>query len=127
MKTANSFDLVIKESDYLRLLGLIERDRSRASEQLEDELSRADIVDDSRYPDDAVCIGSRVGFVDLATGKENTATVVYPAEANLKEMKISVLTPMGSALIGMRVGGTIDWELPGGKKATIRVLAVSNR
>jgi len=120
----NSYDLVVKESDYGKLISLIELSRTEAAEQLEDELSRAEIVEDSLYPVDAVSLGTRVSFVDLTTDKRNEATVVPPAEANLQEMKISILTPMGSALIGLRVGGEIEWQLPGSKRAKIKVLAV---
>ena len=92
----------------------------QAAEKLEDELSRADVVTDNHYPGDAACMGSTVGFVDLTTGIENEVTLVYPRDANVEDMKISVLTPMGSALIGMRVGGTIELvrDVPG--VATLR-------
>ena len=125
MNAVNTGSLIVKESDYRKLMALIEQTNTDASGKLEDELSRAEIVEDSRYPKDAVCIGSRVGFTDVATGKENEVTVVCPADVDLKAMKISVLTPMGSALIGMRMGSAIDWELPGGKRAKIKVLTVN--
>lgn len=125
MTKANKDDLVVKEGDYQRLTALIEKVSTPVAEQLEEELSRADVVPSSQYPQDAVCMGSKVRFVDLATGKENEVTLVYPAEVSVEEMKISVLTPMGAALMGMRVGGVIDWELPSQKKVKIEVLAVT--
>lgn len=125
MTIANKDDLVVKQGDYQRLTALIENVKNPVAEQLEEELIRAEVVPSSAYPLDAVCMGSKVRFIDLATGKENEVTLVYPAEANVEEMKISVLTPMGAALMGMRVGGVIEWELPSQKKVKIEVLAVA--
>lgn len=125
MTIANKDDLVVRQGDYERLTALIENVKTPVAEQLEEELIRAEVVPSSEYPQDAVCMGSRVRFVDLATGKENEVTLVYPAEANVEDMKISVLTPMGAALMGMRVGGVIEWELPSQKKVKIEVLAVT--
>lgn len=121
----NVDELVIKESDYGKLSALVDSSRTPAAERLEDELSRAEIVPDSLYPKDVVCLGANVGFVDLVTGEENEVTLVYPNGTDVQTMKISILTPMGCALIGMRAGGTIDWELPGARKAKIKVLRVT--
>jgi len=125
MKTISRDDLVVKESDYQKLTGLIDLANNGIARKLEDELSRADIVQDELYPDDAVCMGSTVKFVELTTGKESVITLVYPGESSVDDMKISILTPMGSALIGMRVGGEIDWSLPNGRSARIKVLSMT--
>ena len=125
MKTISRDDLVVKESDYQKLTGLIDLANNGIARKLEDELSRADIVQDELYPDDAVCMGSTVKFVELTTGKESVITLVYPGKSSVDDMKISILTPMGSALIGMRVGGEIDWSLPNGRSARIKVLSMT--
>jgi regulator of nucleoside diphosphate kinase len=117
-------DLVIKQSDCEKLLQLAASARTAVAEKLEDELARADVVADGHYPDDAVCMGSTVSYVELATGVEGRVTLVYPWEANVDEMRISVLVPMGCALIGLRAGGVIDWVMPNGRAAQIKVLSV---
>jgi regulator of nucleoside diphosphate kinase len=124
MNMINLNDLVVKESDYERLLGLIEKSASEIARQLEDELSRAEVVDDNCYPGDAVCMGSKVEFVDLNTDKKSELILVYPRQASVDDMRVSILTPMGSALIGMRIGGVIDWVLPNGKTARIKILSI---
>ncbi len=69
-------------------------------------------------------MGSTVTFIDLDSNQENTVSLVYPEEANVAEMKISVLSPVGSALIGLRVGGAIDWPVPQGKVRRLKVTGV---
>ncbi len=125
MNTINTDDLVIKESDYQKLTGIINVENTGIADELEDELSRAEIIEDQRYPNDAVCMGSTVKFVDLKNGRETVITLVYPGESNVETMKISILTPMGGALIGLRIGGEIDWSLPGGKSTRVKVLSVT--
>jgi regulator of nucleoside diphosphate kinase len=61
----------------------------------------------------------------LDTGEKSTVCLVYPLDANIEEMKISILSPVGMALIGLRVGGKIDWPLPGGNIKNLQVIAVS--
>jgi regulator of nucleoside diphosphate kinase len=117
-------DLVIKQSDCEKLLELAASARTAVAEKLEDELVRADIVADRQYPEDAVCMGSTVSYVEVASGKEGRVTLVYPWEANVDEMRISVLVPLGCALIGLRAGGVIDWTMPNGSSAQIKVLSV---
>lgn len=116
--------LVVSELDYKSLLSLCERVDTPAAEALDDELSRADIV--RKVPDDVVAMNSSVTFVDLDSGEETNISLVYPQDAKVEEMKISVLTPVGTALIGLRVGGTIDWPIPGGKVRRLKVTAVSH-
>jgi regulator of nucleoside diphosphate kinase len=117
-------DLILKESDYDKLTKLIGAAACPITKRLEQKLARADVVHDDLQPTDAVCLGSQVTFVVLDTGKRQTVQVVDPDQANAKEMKISVLTPIGSALIGLRVGGVIDWNLPNGR-ASIKVLSIT--
>ncbi len=117
-------DLILKESDYDKLTKLIGAAACPTTKRLERELARADVVQDDLQPPDAVCLGSQVTFVVLDTAKQQTVQLVDPDQANVKEMKISVLTPIGSALIGLRVGGVIDWDLPNGR-TTIKVLSIT--
>ncbi|MEO8602957.1 MAG: nucleoside diphosphate kinase regulator [bacterium] len=91
---------------------------------LQDELDRAQVVDASELPDDVVAMHSRVHFVDEAGGAEETVTVVYPFEADAALGRVSVLAPVGSALLGLRVGQTIAWQVPNGGTRRLRVVAV---
>jgi regulator of nucleoside diphosphate kinase len=69
-------------------------------------------------------MNSRVVFEDEQTGERREVTLVYPREADIDAGKISILVPVGSALLGLRVGQSIDWTLPGGQKRRYRVIAV---
>ncbi|WP_323815591.1 nucleoside diphosphate kinase regulator [Cellvibrio sp. NN19] len=121
-KKANS--LLISTADYQQLIKLIERYDTPAADALDEELGRPDLVKTQETPIDAVSMGSTVTFIDLDSNEENTVSLVYPEEANVAEMKISVLSPVGSALIGLRVGGEIDWPVPQGKVRRLKVTGV---
>lgn len=71
-------------------------------------------------------MNSRVTFQNVDSNKESIVTLVYPHEADFDEGKISALTPVSSALIGLRVGQDIKWPFPHGKQKTLRVLAVAS-
>lgn len=117
--------IVIGERDYEALEGLIERDHSPAAQALEKELERAEIVEG--IPEGAVFMNSRVTFRDLDSGEESTITLVYPGEAEVASMRISVLSPVGSALIGLRVNGTIDWPVSTCRVRRLQVVKVEAR
>ncbi len=84
--------------------------------ELEQELLRAEIVPPREIPGDVVTMNSTVRLKDLDTGKEVTYTLVFPADANAAENRISVLAPIGTALIGYRVGNVITWKVPAGRR-----------
>jgi regulator of nucleoside diphosphate kinase len=92
--------------------------------QLEEELARCVVVARDEIPDDVVTMNSRVVFEDETTGERREVTLVYPREADIDAGKISVLVPVGTALLGLRVGQSIDWALPSGEKHRYRVVAV---
>lgn len=117
--------LFVSERDYRGLLVLIDKYDTPASEALDNELGRAKIVRDRELPENVVAIDSRVTFIDLDTAEESTVTLVYPTNADIEQMKISVLSPVGTALIGLAVGGKIDWPLPNGKIRHLQVVDVT--
>jgi len=125
MSIAKSNTLIISEHDYQRLLPLTEKYTSLAAEALDVELGRAEMVVNSDFPKDVVCMDSSVTFIDLDTREESTVSLVFPADTNIEKMKISILSPVGTALIGLQVGGKIDWPLPGGKVRHLQVVAVT--
>ncbi|MBU7006998.1 nucleoside diphosphate kinase regulator [Phosphitispora fastidiosa] len=83
-------------------------------ENLERELSRALVVDSKMVPPDVITMNSKVVLKDLESGEEMTYTLVYPADAELLENKVSVMAPIGTAILGYSVGNVIEWEVPGG-------------
>ena len=82
--------------------------------KLEDELDRANIVDPKEIPMDAITMRSKVRLKDLESRKEMIYSLVFPHEADADEGRISVLAPVGTAMIGYRVGDIIEWEVPSG-------------
>ncbi|MBL9073646.1 nucleoside diphosphate kinase regulator [Tabrizicola sp.] len=94
------------------------------AERLLEELSRARILPAARIPADVVGIGSRVTWRDETTGQEQTATLVWPEEADIDAGRASVLTPIGVALIGLKAGARFQWETRSGEHRDLTVLAV---
>ncbi|SCY57857.1 nucleoside diphosphate kinase regulator [Microvirga guangxiensis] len=91
---------------------------------LSEELDRAHILAKGRQPADTVCMGCMVEFRDDMTGRVQTVTLVYPNEADISRGRISVLTPIGTALIGLPVGKSIDWTTRTGETKRLTVLQV---
>lgn len=120
--------LYLTQDDIDRLFDLIETYGSGPNadrlQKLESELVRAVAVSAEEIPKDVVTMNSRVVFEDETTGERREITLVYPKHADIASGKISVLVPVGTALLGMRVGQSIDWELPNGKKHRYKVVAV---
>jgi regulator of nucleoside diphosphate kinase len=121
--------IYISEPELLRLRDLVEQHTEgrdgAAAERLGAELDRAIVVPPERVPADVVTIASRVTFADERTGVVREVVIVYPSAANASEGRISVLAPIGAALIGLRTGDAIDWPLPDGRWAELRILSVS--
>ena len=78
------------------------------------ELSRAQIVKKDKVPADRVKIYSTVTIEDLVSKAKTKVTIVPPANADIKQQKVSVLTPIGSALIGLKKGDEVEWKMPVG-------------
>jgi len=111
----------ITENDLDRLRELIEfaRDTGNISNapylnRLADELDRAEVVDPKDIPSDAITMRSTVRLRDMDSGKELTYSLVFPHEADIDKGRISVLAPVGTAMIGYRVGDNIEREVPSG-------------
>lgn len=115
--------LCLTQDDLERLSDLLEAQGGRFA-QLEGELVRAVVVLPTEIPRDVVTMNSRVVFENETTGERREVTLVYPGEADIDAGKISILVPVGTALLGLRVGQSIDWELPSGEKQRYRVIEV---
>lgn len=87
----------------------------REIERLQEEISRARVLEPHKVPADVITMNSVVTVKYLSTGKEFTIRLVYPEQANAKENQVSVFAPVGAALLGYRKGDTIRWNAPGGK------------
>jgi regulator of nucleoside diphosphate kinase len=89
------------------------------------ELDRAEVVEPREIPPDVITMNSTARFVDEVSGKEFELTLVYPDDTHLTHGTVSVLAPVGSALLGLSVGQSIEWPLPGRRTMTLRVLEVT--
>jgi len=112
--------LHITDSDMQRLRKLLEgshnwnqKDREYL-EDLEDELDRAVIVSSRKVPPDIVTMNTQMRVKDLDSGKEMTIQLVFPSNADYEQGKISIMAPIGTALIGYGVGDTVEWKVPAG-------------
>lgn len=121
----NSHTLYMTEFDLSRLRDVLQartsagRDRDHL-DSLEQELDRAHVVVASAIPRDVVTMNSQVRIEDVDTGVETVYTLVFPLDASIAEKKISILAPIGTALLGTRVGMTVDWPVPAGRR-TVRI------
>lgn len=93
--------------------------------KLYEELKKAQIVDAENFPGDIVRLNSTVVIKDLKTKRDMTITIVLPQKADIKQKKVSVLAPIGTALIGFRKGQTVSWQVPSGKK-DFMIMEVNN-
>ena len=116
--------ILITERDYLRIRYILGRLNSEDYENLEIEIERAKVIAEQDVPADLVVMNSTVNYITLQDEKKATLTLVYPEDANFTEGKISILAPLGSALIGLRVNQEINWMFPDGKTKTIKILEV---
>jgi regulator of nucleoside diphosphate kinase len=89
-----------------------------------DELGRAATVPLAELPADVVTMRSQVVFLDRSSGEEHSVELVYPGEADMARQRISVLTPIGAALIGMRRGSAIDWPNRQGERRLLEIIDV---
>ncbi len=120
--------LIISSHDFNRLEALLDSPALRhqpAAEALMNELNRADIVEPDQVPAGVVTMHSVVECTDELTGETHHLTLVYPNEANVDLGRVSVLAPVGSALLGLSIGQSIDWHAPGGRHLRLRVAGVT--
>ncbi|WP_036160746.1 nucleoside diphosphate kinase regulator [Marinimicrobium sp. LS-A18] len=118
--------ITLTKNVYERLWNLLESvPEDTITNQLEEELERAKIVTPAKLPDDVVTMHSQVTFTVQSTGKTFTYTLVYPTELDNTENKLSILSPIGSAIIGLKQGQEIDWPISKTQRTTVKVEAVS--
>jgi regulator of nucleoside diphosphate kinase len=119
--------IILSAKDYDRLSTLAHAARNRLPDlasELAEEVGRAHVLRRDEIADNFVGMNDDVAFRDDTTGRVRQITLVYPDEANISQGKISVMTPVGTALIGLRIGRSITWETPGGETRQLTVLSV---
>ena len=122
-----STTLIVSTAEYERLNDLANASMERLPEvaqELLDELERAQIVGDKDVPKDVVRMGSTVTFKS-DDGNTRTLKLVYPADESLDQHRISVMTPVGAALIGLGTGQSISWTARDGKHHRLTVTKVA--
>jgi regulator of nucleoside diphosphate kinase len=120
--------LLASESDLVASLALRTEDRNPVvAAMLLEEIERAELHEPATLPKDAVRLGSQVHFVDDKTCQLRKVRIVIPGEANIAENRISILTPMGAALYGLRAGSSIIWPDLDGNERRIMIVRVLQR
>ena len=115
-------EIIVTRHDLHRLDGLLKavstayRTDQEHLAKLKNELSRARIVDPKRVPGDVVTMNSRVRFRDLEEECDHVFSLVFPADADTSQKRLSILAPVGAALLGYRVGDVVEWPVPSGTK-----------
>ena len=117
--TMQELGVVITEADFDRLKHLVDSPRYRATHPvllttLKKELERGTVVAPGEIPDGVVTMHSRVRVRDVKAGESETYTLVYPDEADILAGRLSVLAPLGIALLGARVGQVVEFDAPAG-------------
>lgn len=119
--------IIINELDAERIDRLLEQPAHASlpvAKVLNDELDRAQMCAPEAMPANVVTMNSTVKFRELKSGEIRTRTLVYPAQMTDSATQLSVMAPVGAALLGLRVGDSIHWELPGGASTDLEVLAL---
>jgi regulator of nucleoside diphosphate kinase len=122
-----STPITVSSRDVERLEQLLEQpswSKAPGIDALRGELARANIVEPGDMPADIVTMNSTACVEDESTGATHELTLVYPRDADGSAGKVSVFAPVGSAMLGLRVGQSIEWTMPGGRHARLRVTSI---
>jgi regulator of nucleoside diphosphate kinase len=120
-QTMSEKGIVITAADFDRLHGLVESPRYRTTHAvllhtLKEELDRGKVVPPDRVPRNVVTMRSQVRIHDLKNNERENYTLVYPEEADINAGKLSVLAPLGTALLGTRAGQVVRFNAPAGQR-----------
>lgn len=122
--------IYVTERDYERIEALlddVDTDAAPGLDELRKELERASIVDAESIGEDVVTMNSTVSFETAESGKRFDLELLYPVDMDGSPGKVSILAPVGSALLGLSAGQRIDWPMPGGNTLELHVLAVRDQ
>ncbi len=118
----SSKSIYITEFDLTRLKKLLldsqstDYRKSEYLERLQQEINRAEVVQPKDIPNNVITMNSTVCIEDIDTQEEEIYTLVFPEDADLEQGKISILAPIGTAMLGYEVGDSFIWEVPAGKR-----------
>lgn len=118
----NDFEIL---NGYVKNLQGMQVNEKENFRKLYQEIKKAEIVNAEDFPNDVVRLDSTVVIKDMQTKRDMTITIVLPQKADIKQKKVSVLAPIGTALIGFRKGQKVSWEVPSGKK-DFMIMEVNN-
>jgi len=127
VRTRSIPQIIVSNADYERLTDLATASLERlpdVAQELLSEMDRARVVDAKAVPANVVRMGSTVTFKS-DDGQQRTLTLVYPADESLDAHRISVMTPVGVALIGLAEGQSISWTARDGRRHELTVLKVT--
>ena len=123
--------LVLRKDDYEILISCLNNMYGRAAfdrqnaEELKNELKKAKLVNETDFPSDVVRLNSKVKIKTEKKDEIMELMIVTPDKADIKKRKISIMAPLGTALIGFRQGQKVKWQVPSGKK-TFTIMEVIN-
>ncbi|HVO08695.1 MAG TPA: GreA/GreB family elongation factor [Burkholderiaceae bacterium] len=129
MPVLDFFERTLTDLDHVRLKNLVRRNlrdplSSPRTRQIEHALDACAVVPARRVPPDVVTMYSQVLLLDRASGERNKVTLCYPADAEPAEGFVSVLSPLGWSLLGLRAGQVARWSTPSGGERAAEVLAI---
>lgn len=125
MQATTTLERTLTELDHVRITNLIHRSPDAAHPKaLDDLLDNADLVPVREVPSDVVTMYSQVLIEDLPSQERHKLTLCYPADADPTAGFVSVLSPVGAALLGQRVGATARWTLPNGTESAAQVVSI---
>lgn len=119
--------IVLNEDDIRHIEGLAEGAMQRnpaLADRLMDEISRARVLPAAKVPANVVGMGSTVTYRDETTGQEKSVTLVFPEEADIARQRVSLMTPIGVALLGLTEGAAFYWDTRDNQRRTLTVIKV---
>lgn len=125
-KTSSKPKIVVSDIDYKRLSDLAAGALNRipdVAEELQSEMDRAEVVSAGAVPGNVVQMGSTVEFRSDA-GQQRRVTLVFPGDADISANRISILTPIGTALVGLATGQSIRWMTRDGREHELTIVSV---
>lgn len=120
--------VVINADDLAHLEGLADgmmRRHPALADRLFDEIGRARIVAPAKMPKNVVSMGSTVTYRDETKGQEKSVTLVYPEQADITQLRISVMTPIGVALLGLAEGASFYWDTRENQRRMLTIISVA--
>ncbi|MCO5113552.1 MAG: GreA/GreB family elongation factor [Bdellovibrionaceae bacterium] len=116
--------LVLCQKDFDQIMSLMSVNATEAMELLEEEISDAQVIEGDASPENRVGLNTTVEILDLDKDTKSSFQLVLPKDANADEGMVSILTPMGMAVIGLAVGQEYKWPMPNGNIKNFKILSV---